>query len=848
MRDPSAERGASRSPALVVGAILTGLLLIIALAAPALAPYSPTEQHLTQGLLPPSAEHWFGTDQLGRDVLSRMLYAARIDLGIAVLASLAPFVIGVAVGLISGYSGGAVDWVASRVTDTVIAFPFYIIVIALVFALGAGAGGIVVAFALVGWVGYARVLRAVTASMRDAGWVRSARGGGLSHARVLLRHVLPNVLPQAIVLLASEIVLIMVAIVTLGYLGLGIRPPTPDWGTMIADAQQFVTTHWWLAALPGCAVVLTGIALSLLGDGIGDLMRVGGARSRVSLVSPSLTGTPGARRRERSLSREHPRRRLREHVAPERGSVSIRGLRIATTSGAVLVGERAGIDLELQAGEALGIVGESGSGKSLTLRAVLGLMPRGLRIASGSIAVGGSVGMVFQEPLTALDPLTRVGRQVRAAVRSADPGLGARAADERVHDLLDQVRLVDTVRIASSYPHQLSGGQRQRVVIALALAGSPDVLLCDEPTTALDVTVQRDVLLLLRELRVERGLTLVFVSHDLAVVAAMCERVVVMARGEIVESGAVAALVAAPSAAETRALLAAVPALPRLAARQAPAEHSDPASRPGEAQAQHALGVDARTSLLEVRDAAVNFGAVSAVSGVSLRLSAGEVLGVVGESGSGKTTLARAIAGQATLSAGEVRLDGVALGTRRGRSERRRIQLVPQDPYSSLTPRRTIGSALDEVLRLRRADTAREAGSRGLAPARAVRIAELLRQVGLDPSLAGATPDRLSGGQRQRVAIARALAADPQVLVADEPTSALDTTSQARVIELLQRLRDDLGLGIVFVSHDLAVVHELCDRVLVMRDGAIVESGDRAFFTDPGTDYGRALLTSVVRL
>jgi peptide/nickel transport system permease protein len=280
-------RRALRSPAFVGGAILFSLILAAAILAPVLAPYSPSAQNLTGGLLPPSPEHWLGTDQLGRDVLSRLLFAARTDLRIAILASLAPFVIGVTVGLVSGYFGGVVDRAASRITDTVIAFPFYVIVIAIVFAVGAGETGIILAFALVGWVGYARVLRAMTASLREAGWVQAARGGGLSHARVLLRHLLPNVLPQAVVLLATEIVLIMVAIVTLGYLGLGIQPPTPDWGTMIADAQQFVTTQWWLAAFPGFAVVLTGIALSLLGDGVGDALRVGNAARGSAIRGPS---------------------------------------------------------------------------------------------------------------------------------------------------------------------------------------------------------------------------------------------------------------------------------------------------------------------------------------------------------------------------------------------------------------------------------------------------------------------------------------------------------------------------------------------------------------------------------
>lgn len=267
-------RRALGSRSFVAGATLFGALLIVALLAPVLAPHDPSTQNLTGGLQTSSADHLLGTDQLGRDILSRLLFAARTDLRIAVTAAAFPFVFGVAVGIIAGFVGGWVDAVVSRVIDTVIAFPFYVIVIALVFAVGVGEPGIYAAFALVGWVGYARVMRASARTLRSAGWVAAARGGGLSTPRVLVRHVLPNVLPQAVVLLMTEILLIMVAVVTLGYLGLGVQPPTPDWGTMIADGQNFITTKWWLSAVPGLAIVYTGISLSLFADGLGDAWRV----------------------------------------------------------------------------------------------------------------------------------------------------------------------------------------------------------------------------------------------------------------------------------------------------------------------------------------------------------------------------------------------------------------------------------------------------------------------------------------------------------------------------------------------------------------------------------------------
>lgn len=267
-------RRAWRTPTLLAGTAILLAMLVLAVFGPLIAPYDPGAQDLTNGLAPPSTAHWFGTDQLGRDILSRVIAATSTDLRIAVLAAITPFVVGVTVGLVSGYAGGRLDWVISRVVDTFVAFPFYVLVIVVVFAVGPGVRGIFVAYALVGWISYARVIRAKTRALCREGWVGAAYGGGLSHARVVGRHLLPNVLPQAVVLLATEVLLIMVAVVTLGYLGLGVQPPTPEWGTMISDGQLFLTTKWWVPTLPGLAVVATGVGLSLLGDGLADVWRL----------------------------------------------------------------------------------------------------------------------------------------------------------------------------------------------------------------------------------------------------------------------------------------------------------------------------------------------------------------------------------------------------------------------------------------------------------------------------------------------------------------------------------------------------------------------------------------------
>jgi len=267
-------RRARRTPTLLVGVGMLTIVVLAAILAPVLATHDPAQQDLAAILQPPGAEHWLGTDQLGRDVYSRMLFAARVDLSIAGIAVIAPFVVGVTLGLIAGSVGGWIDWIVMRLTDTVVAFPFTVIAISIAFAVGAGATGIIVAVAYIGWVVFARVVRGSALRMRESGWLAAARGLGYSRARILFRHLLPNVMPQAIVVLMTELVVIMVAVVTFGYLGLGVPPPTPDWGTMIAEGQSFATTKWWIPVIPGLAVVSTGISLSLIGDGLSDVWKV----------------------------------------------------------------------------------------------------------------------------------------------------------------------------------------------------------------------------------------------------------------------------------------------------------------------------------------------------------------------------------------------------------------------------------------------------------------------------------------------------------------------------------------------------------------------------------------------
>lgn len=546
-----------------------------------------------------------------------------------------------------------------------------------------------------------------------------------------------------------------------------------------------------------------------------------------------------------------------------------------------------GVSLTVNRAESLAVVGESGSGKSLLCLSVMGLLGHGLS-ARGSVALDGGerrgvdpapreilglrerelaqlrgerLGMVFQEPMTALDPLRRVGDQVREVMTLHGRAPRAEAAS-RALELLTRVGLPDPERAARAYPHELSGGQRQRVVLALATANSPDVLLADEPTTALDATVQRQVLELVREQSVQRGTALVLVTHDLPLAASVCRDVVVLQRGSVVESGPLEEVFADPQHPYTRALLdssrrLAIPRGFTTAWGGAGVEASDGVGNAG-AQASDGVGnVGAQATpaleappAVELREVRRTYGGsrgplgsrrqVEALRGVSLRVPRGSRFGLVGESGSGKSTLLRLVTGLDEATSGAVLVDGREVRARRERDLgwlRESVQIVFQDPSGSLDPRMRVADVVTEGLRgLRRAQ-------------RLERAIALLADVGLEAGMAQRYPHQLSGGQRQRVAIARALAPRPRILVADEAVSALDVSVRAQVLDLLARIASERDLTLLLVTHDLSVVRYLCDLVAVVRAGEVVESGPVAqVLTHPQHEYTAALVAAAPTL
>jgi peptide/nickel transport system ATP-binding protein len=530
------------------------------------------------------------------------------------------------------------------------------------------------------------------------------------------------------------------------------------------------------------------------------------------------------------------------------GLLRVEDLRVAFNTQSGLVRAVDGVSFELAAGEVLAIVGESGSGKSVTAQTILGLTRSPNAEITGSARLGeqellsaseaelravrgARIGIVFQDPMTSFNPVYKIGWQIAEAIRAHSSETSKREAHERAVELLDSVGIPDAARRVDNYPHEFSGGMRQRAMIAMALSLEPEVLIADEPTTALDVTVQAQILALLEQINRERGLATILITHDLGVVAEVADRVLVMHEGKIVERGGLDQIFYSPADPYTRKLLDAVVRI-----------DSAPPLRPPR-ESEH---------LLEVTDLAKHFPVkrgllvdrevdrVRAVDGVSLAVRQGETLGLVGESGSGKSTLSRTILQLLAPTSGSVRFEGreiAGLSRREMRPLRGEMQMVFQDPYASLNPRKRIGQIVGEPLRLQ-----------GEASGGKLRreVEGLLDRVGLSAEHYDRFPHEFSGGQRQRIGIARALALRPKLIVADEPVSALDVSIRAQILDLLSELQSEFGLTYVFVAHDIGVVRHVSDRIAVMHRGKIVEEGPADQVCErPQDAYTKQLLAAV---
>lgn len=821
-----------RRPTFVVTSFILLVLCTSVALAPVIAPYSPTAQDLTNVLDGPTIEHLLGTDDLGRDVLSRLLYGGQVTL-LGVIQALVVFlIVGITFGLIAGMSRGVIDTIVLRGAEILLAVPSFII---LLVTLSISPGNMTLAMVTIGILTsplLIRVVRGTTRTVRSELYIRGARTMGLTERQITVHHVLPRLACLIIVQATIFCGMVIIAETGLGYLGFGVRLPQPSWGNMVQTASENIGRSPWLLIPTGGVIIVTIMCMMLLGDSIRDTVaeRWAGAPTRRVRSRGNATGAATADSLSPTSVDEAP------------PLLELRGLTVVVDSPQGPQTLVDNVSFDLNRGETLCIVGESGSGKSVTSLALLG-MGRGTRIASGSIRIDGTpvdtgnaeqmrqlrlhtFGYITQDPQPSLDPMMRVGDLLTQFVQ-LHQGVSRKVAQRRMLELLDRVQIPNPEAVSRRYPHQLSGGMAQRVVIAAALSANPQVLIADEPTTALDVTVQAEILSLLHELcDNDSSMSMLLVTHDWGVVADIADRVAVMRNGRLVEEASCDEIFTDPQDPHTKRMLAADPALAEV----------------------HPVRTATQT-VLTVRDLTITYPApgrrgepFTAVDGVDLTVHSGRTLGLIGESGSGKSSVGNAIVGLVEATSGSIRLfdktggdeELVGVSATRRRELSNRVQIIFQDPYGSLNPVRTIGSTLAEPLVL----------AHGMSRAEARKIVgDALERVELPRETANRYPSQFSGGQRQRVAIARALVLDPEVIVCDEPVSALDLSIQEQVLSLLTSLQDELGVAYLFISHDLSVVRSFCDDIAVMYRGRIVEEGAaQDVILNPQHPYTKSLL------
>ncbi|WP_102225364.1 dipeptide/oligopeptide/nickel ABC transporter permease/ATP-binding protein [Acidimangrovimonas sediminis] len=568
-RRPARRRRASAARLIVYPALgVLALLVFFAVFADWITPYDPLKQSLMEALQGPSMHHWLGTDDLGRDVLSRLIVGCRIAIIAAAEATSIAILLGVPLGLFVGYRGGWWDWSVMRLVEAIMSIPGIMVAIVIIAILGPGLHRAMIALGILFSTSFLRLARGVVLSEREEVYVRSARVVGTGDARILIRHIFPNVAPPLIVQATLTVGAVLLAEAGLSFIGIGVQPPNASWGTMLNTAASYMQLDWFLAIPPGVALVLTVLSINLLGDvlrdRIGRGIAVPAARPKAPKRPPKTAPAAGA-----------PGRRPSPVPAPD-AVLDVAGLDVVVTAGAGdEVPVLSDLGFSVRKGETLGLVGESGSGKTITGLAILRLIGTTGRITRGRITLNGrdisdlserqmrevrgkEIAVVFQDPTTSLNPAFTVGEQIAEILRTR-AGLSRRAAMARAVELIGRVGIPNPAERARAYPHELSGGMAQRIAIARALSCNPSVLIADEPTTALDVTVQQEILDLFRDLQEEFGMAIIFVTHDLAVAADICDRIAVMYAGEIVEEAPVDTLFSAPRHPYTAGLLAASP-------------------------------------------------------------------------------------------------------------------------------------------------------------------------------------------------------------------------------------------------------------------------------------------------
>ncbi|MBO4398695.1 MAG: ATP-binding cassette domain-containing protein [Lachnospiraceae bacterium] len=781
-----------RSFNFLCGGIFLGLTVLLVIWGLFHTPYDPTAVNAALRNAAPSLKHPFGTDQLGRDVLSRVMVGARTSFLIGAATILIGGLFGTVIGALAGYFGGTFDTILMRINDSLLAFPSILLALVLVCLFGTGEKNVILALGILFIPSIARVVRSEIKKQRPMDYVANARLLGAGKLRILFVHMLPNIRATLLVTMAVGFNNAVLAEAGLSYLGLGVQPPNASLGRMLSEGQSYLRLAPWMVLFPGLILVLCVLGVTLISDVYSG--------NSADTEDPVKT-----RRKIRSRLREkYPEEPAEEQ---EDGTVlEVSNLRIAFSAETGDPKEVVhGVSFRMMPGEKLGIVGESGSGKSVTALSVMHLLPEN-GAAIGDIRVryedesgahnvdmshynaremqryrGAEIAMVFQEPMSSLNPSMKIRRQMAEMLTHSEEKWDPEALEKRLVDALLEVDLTDTDRILSSYPAKLSGGQRQRIMIAMAMLNHPKVLICDEPTTALDAETQEQILSLLTRLQKKYATAILFISHDLGIVKRLCDRVLVFHNGVIAEEGRAEEIFESPAEEYTKNLIAASEGAD-FASSMAVPEDSEEIVRVshlhmyfGKKRGRNPLNY--RTKVLE------NY---------NLSVRRGEVYGIVGRSGSGKSTLAKCLCGLLKPVVGTIDLGGS-------------VGMVFQDPYGSLNPARSVEWLLEEPLRIRRVPKEE----------RAARAREMLSAIGLSEEYAKRKITDLSGGQRQRVAIGMALMSRPDILVLDEPVSALDVTVQEQILALLAELHDRYKLTYLFITHDRNVMNRFATRVEV---------------------------------
>lgn len=825
--------------------------------------------------------HVLGTDRTGNDVLWQALKSIRTALVIGSLTTVAMLPPALILGIAAGYFKGWIDDVIQYVYTTLTSIPGVLLIAACVlmmqvyidthpglFPTAAQRADLrlfllCMILGLTGWAGLCRLLRAEALKLRELEYVQAARAFGISNGRIMARHLLPNVMHIVLITVVLEFSGLVLYEAVLSYLGIGVDPSMNSFGSMIEKSRFEMSRDpmiWW--NLFAAFIFMLGLVLAanLFADAVRDAFD---PRSRLFRPRRLRTTERDEQAKERPLDTLSAK--MPPTLTGQEAILAVSNLDVVIDTGDVWRHAVQSLALTVHRGETFALVGESGSGKSMTALALMRLLPEALRITRGQVRLntidlntlseasmravrGARIGMIFQEPGTSLNPVIRVGDQLIETIVT-HTALRGKAARARAVQWLQRVGIPEPEQRIDDYPFQFSGGQKQRVMIAIALAAEPALLIADEPTTALDVTVQAQVLALLRDIQQELGMAVLLITHDLAVVRDVADTVALMRSGEIVETAPADIFFNSPQHPYALALFAAIPSFAKRGRPLSQASATPGVRRAFSKQAEPRLVVQHLSVAYPIRKGILHrqVGANRAVQDLSFSLYQGETLALVGSSGCGKTTVAKTLlrlldaTAQITGNIGVGGQDMRAATGPRLRQLRRQIQIVFQDPFASLDPRMRVNAILQEGIAALRPELS--------AAQQSERITQLLIRVGLPPDAADRYPHEFSGGQRQRIAIARALAVEPAVLILDEPTSALDVSVQAQILDLLTELQNETGMAYLFITHNFSVVEYLADRVAVMHEGAIVEIGDAAqVLQSPVHPVTQALLAAVPRL